>query len=102
MYEQHIRSIRDFQDSNLQSRSAQGRASVEAAEYTNERYQMEQSLANAPHVQIKVLRADISSVSKLITEDVFQMIDNLSQALTEKDSEVNELKERIFNQESKL
>lgn len=33
-------------------------------------------------------------MQNLITEDVFQMIDNLSQALTEKDNEVLELKKK--------
>lgn len=101
-YNHHLRSMRDYQESNPQSRMNQERPSVDAAEFSNERNQLEQSLASSQHVQIKVLKEDIENVSKLITEDVFQMIDNLSQALTEKDSEVNELKERIFNHEGKI
>lgn len=104
-YNHHLRSIRDFQESNPQNRLSQGRPAEDNLDFNNannnERNSLGQSLVSSQQVQIKMLKEDMENVSKLITEDVFQMIDNLSQALTEKDSEVNELKEKIEGQDQK-
>ena len=45
--------------------------------------------------QLATIKTDLSSMQNLITTDVFQMIDNLSQALTEKESEVEGVKRRL-------
>ena len=50
--------------------------------------------------QLKIIKDDLQNVQNLITEDVFQMIDNLSQALTEKESEVMEIKKILEEQKT--
>lgn len=52
--------------------------------------------------QVRIVKDDLTNVHSLITEDVFQMIDNLSQALTERDNEVLELKKMGKAQEAEL
>ena len=49
--------------------------------------------SNQTNLHLKMLKDEMASVQNLITEDVFQMIDNLSQALSEKEGEVGELKQ---------
>lgn len=73
-------------------------ASSVASNFLKQDTTMENSLMNNPHVKINFLRSEIESVSKLITEDVFQMIDNLTQAMTENEGEINELKESLYTQ----
>ena len=50
--------------------------------------------------QLKIIKDDLQNVQNLITEDVFQMIDNLSQALTEKEGEVMDIKKTLEEQKT--
>ena len=42
--------------------------------------------------QVRIIKDEIQNIQSLITEDVFQMIDTFSKALTEKENEVEDLK----------
>lgn len=94
--------MRDYREANPQSHAGPGSGQEEANDFVTLGNEIGQSDSPESALQLKALKDDMQNVQNLITEDVFQMIDNLSQALTEKDGEVNELKEKLATQDGQL